>query len=93
MERLITKGLFCQRTVNAIERRIKKKQNVVLDWAVIIVGGSKREIERDESVWHMHDYVNIGLKSNKHFRPLTLLHLKESKSGFTLSVLENWYRK
>lgn len=93
MGRLITKGLFSQRTVNAIENRIKKKQNIVLDWVVVVVGGSKREIEKDESVWRMHDYVNFGLKSNKHFRPLTLLHLKESKSGFTLSVLENCYRK
>ena len=44
MRNLITKGMLDQEHVDAIEERIKKEEEIVVDWVVLIVWRRKGEI-------------------------------------------------
>lgn len=93
MGNLITKGMLDQEHVDAIEERIKNKKEIVVDWVVLIVGGEKDMIEQDESLWHMHDYVNFGVAKNSWLRPLSYIHLTEKDGVFVCDNLNCWFRK
>ena len=93
MRNLITKGMLEQEHVDAIEERIKREEEIVVDWVVLIVGGEKEEIEQDECLWHMHDYINFGEEKNSWFRPLNYIHLTEKDGSFECDNLDCWFRK
>ena len=93
MSNLRKKGLESCAALEAIERKIEGKEELVIDWCVVIVGGEKCEIEQSETLWHMHDYVNFWLDDNQWFRPMFLIHLNEDEGGFSCSNLECWFRE
>lgn len=92
MGNLITKGFLDQEVVDAIEHKIEIGSPLVIDWVVLIVGGDKLEIEQDECLWHMNDYINGAIADNSWFRPLNYIHLTEKDGQFECSNLDCWFR-
>ena len=88
LRKLITKGAFSQKAVDAIERRHANREGLVRDWAIVICGGDRASLEMNEALWHMHDYVN-----SRPMRPLTFLHGTMEDQSFRIETITNTFRR
>jgi hypothetical protein len=93
MAQLIINGLHCQSKINAIEERFKRRSPVVESWCIVVAGGSKKDLERNDRLWHMHDYVNQQLNKNTSFRPLYIYFASKTNCHFRCAKLSSWFHK
>jgi len=93
MKHLVTHGLHSQSKIDAIENRFKRRQRIVESWCVVIAGGVKKSLERDDRLWHMHDYVNENVRSDSTLRPMVYYMVHQRSNGVKCERLNSWFAK